>query len=119
MDDMENSQELNERLNKNKSYDFDDILRTTGGFGRYQTALFAFFCFVSVPAGAQILVQVFYGASPPFTCVQMSGNETCNPRKCCSSCEKYEFRGPFTSAVSEVIVAECLCLMLQAHCRPF
>ena len=105
MNEKENHQEL---INKGKEkkhqvYEFDDLLRLTGGFGRYQLALYAFICLVSIPTGAQLLVQVFYGASPRFSCVSMPGNETCEPQKCCSSCQKYEFQGPFTSAVSEVV----------------
>ena len=104
MDEAEQSEELTkERFSKEtKSYEFDDLLRLTGGFGRYQMALYVFVCLVSIPTGAQLLVQVFYGASPRFHCVSISGNQTCDPGKCCSSCQKYEFRGPFTSAVSEV-----------------
>ena len=106
MNEKENSQELvnKGKEKKNQVYEFDDLLRLTGGFGRYQLALYAFICLVSIPTGAQLLVQVFYGASPRFSCVSMPGNETCEPRKCCSSCQKYEFQGPFTSAVSEVVL---------------
>ena len=103
MDEAENSQELNKKGKQNESYEFDDLLRLTGGFGRYQMALYTFICLVSIPTGAQFLVQVFYGASPRFSCVAMPENETCDPGKCCPSCQKYEFQGPFTSAVSEVM----------------
>ena len=104
MHETENSQELIKKgtENKQQGYEFDDLLRLTGGFGRYQMALYTFICLVSIPTGAQLLVQVFYGASPRFSCVSMPGNETCDPGKCCPSCQQYEFRGPFTSAVSEV-----------------
>ena len=102
---------------KTKASSFDDLLRTTGGFGRYQAALFAFLCLVSIPAGAQVVITVFYGASPLFICVQTSDNETCDPGKCCSSCKKYEFRGPFTSAVSEVIVALCKKYIMHRQLR--
>ena len=74
----------------------------TGGFGRYQLALFSFVCLVSILSGAQLSVPVFFAISPPFSCVSVSGNETCPAWKCCSSCLKYEFKGTFTSAVSEV-----------------
>lgn len=106
MDDAEYSESLTRKRSSReiiKSYEFDDLLRLTGGFGRYQMALYVFICLVSIPTGAQLLVQVFYGASPRFHCVIKSGNQTCDLGKCCSRCQKYEFRGPFTSAVSEVI----------------
>ena len=102
MDEIKNSQESDKKGKEKKVYKFDDLLRLTGGFGRYQMALYAFLCLVSIPTGAQIMIQVFYGASPRFSCVSMPGNETCDPGKCCSNCKNYEFRGPFTSAVSEV-----------------
>ena len=104
MDEAEQSEELTKKRSSKEaeSYEFDDLLRLTGGFGRYQMALYVFVCLVSIPTGAQLLVQVFYGASPAFHCVSISVNQTCDPGKCCSSCQKYEFRGPFTSAVSEV-----------------
>ena len=86
-----------------KTYEFDDLLRLTGGFGRYQMALFTFICLVSIPSGAQLAIPVFYGTSPPFICGgTISGNATCLAGKCCSGCVEYEFKGPFTSAVSEV-----------------
>jgi len=104
MDNAEHNESLTKKRSSReiiKGYEFDDLLRLTGGFGRYQMALYVFVCLVSIPTGAQLLVQVFYGASPRFHCVIMSGNQTCDLGKCCSSCQKYEFRGPFTSAVSE------------------
>lgn len=106
MDDAEHSEELTKKRSSKeiKSYEFDDLLRLTGGFGRYQMTLYVFICLVSIPTGAQLLVQVFYGASPRFHCDSMSGNQTCDLGKCCSSCQKYEFRDSFTSAVSEVNV---------------
>ena len=85
-----------------KSYEFDDLLRLTGGFGRYQLALNTLMCLVSIPTGAQYASTVFYGTSPRFICETISGNETCLAGKCCSGCVEYEFKGPFTSAVSEV-----------------
>lgn len=88
--------------NENKSYQFDDLLRLTGGFGRYQMALYAFLCLVSIPTGAQLSIPVFYAISPRFTCASLSGNETCLAGKCCSSYVGYEFKGAFTTAVSEV-----------------
>ena len=66
MDETENSQEFNKKGKQNESYEFDDLLRFTAGFGRYQMALYTFICLVSIPTGAQLLVQVFYGASPRF-----------------------------------------------------
>ncbi len=106
MDEAEHFEESSKKRSskENKSYEFDDLLRLTGGFGRYQMALYVFICLVSIPTGAQLLVQVFYGASPRFNCIAVSGNQTCDPGKCCSNCQKYEFQGPFTSAVSEVCV---------------
>ena len=86
---------------KPKDYEYDDLLRMVGGFGRFPLLLYAFTCVVSVPVGVQQLVQVFYGATPAFSCVS-SSNETCGVRECCAACERYEFHGVMTSAVSEV-----------------
>lgn len=103
MDEVENPEESTENRSTKeiKIHEFDDLLKITGGFGRYQMVLYAFMCLVSIPTGAQLLIQVFYGASPPFVCVSTSRNETC-ASGCCSSCHEYKFRGPFTSAVSQV-----------------
>lgn len=102
MNEVENPEESTENRSTKeiKIHEFDDLLKITGGFGRYQMVLYAFMCLVSIPTGAQLLIQVFYGASPPFVCVSTSRNETC-ASGCCSSCHEYEFRGPFTSAVSQ------------------
>lgn len=110
MGEVENSQRLytKARENRQKCYEFDDLLKLTGGFGRYQLALYIFICVVSIPTGAQLLVQVFYGAPPRFSCVSMPRNETCDPGKCYSNCLKYEFHGPFSSAVSEVMLHQCI-----------
>lgn len=84
-------------------YQFDDLLIMTGGFGRYQMVLYAFICLVSIPTGFQLSLPVFYAVSPPFTCAMSEvGNGTCPVGECCSGCGKYEFKGKFTSAVSEV-----------------
>ena len=55
-------------ITEDKNYEFDDLLRLTGKFGRYQVALYAFICLVSIPTGAQLGIPVFYGISPPFNC---------------------------------------------------
>lgn len=81
---------------------FDELLKVTGRFGRYQRFLFKFLSFGSILVGAQFGLQYFYGATPDFSCVSMPHNETCDPGKCCENCQKYEFHGPFTSAVSQV-----------------
>ena len=47
MDDMENA----EGQKENKGYEFDDLVRMTGGFSRSQTALSFFLCLVSIPSG--------------------------------------------------------------------
>ena len=51
-------------ITEDKNYEFDDLLRLTGQFGRYQMALYAFICLVSIPTGAQLGIPVFYGISP-------------------------------------------------------
>ncbi|XP_078362537.1 organic cation transporter protein-like [Oculina patagonica] len=98
-----NSKEAEKLLVKHgkADYQFDDLLVMTGGFGRYQIALYTFICLVSIPTGAQLTIPVFYAISPPFTCASVSGNATCTEGECCSSCVEYEFKGTFTSAVSE------------------
>ena len=87
-----------------KCYEYDDLLKLAGGFGRYLKMLYAFTCVMSIPAGMQLLVQVFYGATPAFSCVPSSTavNYTCAVGKCCANCTSYEFHGSLTSAVSEV-----------------
>lgn len=94
-----------ERTKSRKSYEFDDILDMVGGFGRYTFALYAFMCVMSLPIGLQQLVQVFYGATPKYSCVSFSSlnNATCSETtNCCSNCVKYEFEVGMTSAVTEV-----------------
>lgn len=93
-----------ERPKSRKSYEFDDILDMVGGFGRYTFALYAFMCVMSLPIGLQQLVQVFYGATPKYSCVSFSSfnNATClETTNCCSNCVKYEFEDGMTSAVTE------------------
>lgn len=97
-----NSKQAEKLLVKQTDYQFDDLLMMTGGFGRYQMALYTFICLVSIPTGAQLSIPVFYAISPPFSCASVSSNTTCAVGKCCPSCVEYEFKGTFTSAVSEV-----------------
>lgn len=88
-----------------KRVDFDDLLSLVGGFGRYTGCLYAFMCLVSIPTGAQNLVQVFYGATPEFHCSQPRvyvQNATCAVNTCCKNCSNYDFKTTFTSAVTEV-----------------
>ena len=79
-----------------KVYDFDDLLALVGGFGRYSILLYALMCVVTIPIGLQQLVQVFYGATPEFTCSKLTadaGNRTCDPGDCCPNfCSDYEFQ---------------------------
>ena len=79
MDEVENPEESTENRSTEeiKIHEFDDLLKITGSCGRYQMILYAFMCLVSIPTGAQLLIQVFYGASPPFVYVSTSRNETC------------------------------------------
>lgn len=99
----DNKNDLNTSAAANKTYEFDDLLRLVGGFGRYQMLLYGFMCLMTVPIGLQQLVLVFYGASPSYHCSSSSViNSTCSVDKCCVNCTKYEFDGEFTSAVSEV-----------------
>lgn len=104
MDEAENSVKSEQKpvIPRNECLNtFDELLKVTGGFGRYQRFLFKFLSFGSILVGAQFGLQYFYGATPDFSCVSMPHNETCDPGKCCESCQKYEFHGPFTSAVSQ------------------
>ena len=101
----DNTFNLNTSSTTNKRYEFDDLLRLVGGFGRYPMLLYGFMCLMTVPIGLQQLVLVFYGASPPYHCNSVIiNNSTCSVDKCCVNCTKYEFEGEFTSAVSEVRV---------------
>ncbi|KAL9981131.1 hypothetical protein ACROYT_G009795 [Oculina patagonica] len=101
----DNANDLNASESSKKTYQFDDLLRLVGGFGRYPMLLYGFMCLMTVPIGLQQLVLVFYGASPPFQCaasITASNNDSvCGVDKCCANCTKYEFTGEFTSAVSE------------------
>ena len=101
----DNINDFNTNESTNKTYEFDDLLRLVGGFGRYPMMLYAFMCLMTVPIGLQQLVLVFYGASPSFQCAVTTktiNNSTCPINKCCSNCTKYDFNGELTSAVSEV-----------------
>lgn len=57
---------IGEEKSINVKYHVDDLLRMTGGFGRYQLTLFALVCLVSFPTGAQLSISVFYAISPSF-----------------------------------------------------
>ena len=57
---------IGEEKSINIKYHVDDLLRMTGGFGRYQLTLFALVCLVSFPTGAQLSIPVFYAISPSF-----------------------------------------------------
>ena len=93
-----------QRSKSKRSYEFDDLLAMVGGFGRYTFFLYAFLCIMSLPIGLQQLVQVFYGATPKYSCVSLSpqGNNTCKAGTCCENCTEYEYTGRLTSAVTEV-----------------
>lgn len=104
-------------------YEFDDLLRMVGGLGRYPILLYSFMCIMSIPIGLSQLVQVFYGATPAFECVDRSGkgwmtsNDSCGVGKCCTNCTRYDFKGEFTSAVSEVIdLRLSLCTSMVIKC---
>lgn len=101
----DNTNDFDANTSSKKSYEFDDLLRLVGGFGRYPMLLYGFMCLMTVPIGLQQLVLVFYGASPPFQCTASSStinSSLCAIDKCCANCTKYEFKGKYTSAVSEV-----------------
>ncbi|CAH3027846.1 unnamed protein product [Porites evermanni] len=105
---MPSNQEEKMQISKlKKSYEFDDLLAMVGGFGRYNFLLYSFLCVMTVPIGLQQLVQVFYGATPKYSCVSFShtlGNNTCTVLKagtCCEKCTEYNFSGRLTSAVTE------------------
>ena len=108
--DMANEKHQLEMQNSKlkKSYEFDDILAMVGGFGRYTFLLYTFMCIIPLPIGLQQLVQVFYGATPKYSCAafsQTQENNTCTVLKggtCCEKCADYNFTGGFTSAVTEV-----------------
>ncbi|KAJ7376146.1 hypothetical protein OS493_036752 [Desmophyllum pertusum] len=103
-----NETDFNASASSKKSYEFDDLPRLVGGFGRYQMMLYGFMCLMTIPIGLQQLVLVFYGASPSFQCAvpastaAINNNSFCPVDECCANCTKYEFNGKFTSAVSEV-----------------
>ena len=101
----DNINDFNTNESSKKTYEFDDLLRLVGGFGRYPMMLYAFMCLMTVPIGLQQLVLVFYGASPSFQCTASTtavNNSICPINQCCVNCTKYEFHGEFTSAASEV-----------------
>ncbi|EDO39860.1 predicted protein, partial [Nematostella vectensis] len=92
-------------LQSDRAYDFDDLLRLVGGFGRYPAFLYAFTCIMSVPVGLQQLIQVFYAVTPPFDCkgsLPVARNGSCGVSECCANCTEYGFdTSELTSAVSE------------------
>uniref|UniRef100_A0A8C7ZCJ8 Si:dkey-119m7.4 n=1 Tax=Oryzias sinensis TaxID=183150 RepID=A0A8C7ZCJ8_9TELE len=47
---------------------FDDILRTIGGFGRFQKLLYVWICVPQIFLAFHMLVSVFTGAVPPHLC---------------------------------------------------
>lgn len=103
---MSNAKEVEseaDRLISQKLYEFDDILKMVGGFGRYTFGLYVFMCVMSIPIGLQQLVQVFYGATPKLTCVAFTQPSNASCPGCCDHCVKYEFENGLTSAVTEVI----------------
>ena len=57
---------IGEEKSINIKYHFHDLLRMTGGFGRYQLTLFTLVCLVSFPTGAQLSIPVSYVISPSF-----------------------------------------------------
>lgn len=103
---MEQKVELSRLNSDKKPVHFDDLITAVGGFGRYTVCLFVFMCILSIPTGAQNLVQVFYGATPEFHCVQpvvaYRNRSTCEVNKCCNNCSSYVFEDTLTSAVTEV-----------------
>ena len=101
----DNTNDFSANESSKNTYEFDDLLRLVGGFGRYPMMLYAFMCLMTVPIGLQQLVLVFYGASPSFQCTASTtatNDSICSINQCCANCTKYEFNGEFTSAVSEV-----------------
>ena len=121
----DNINNFNTSESTNKTYEFDDLLRLVGGFGRYPMMLYVFMCLMTVPIGLQQLVLVFYGASPSFQCTAATtpiNNSICSINQCCFNCTKYEFNGEFTSAVSEVRLLYFILLLfvVALHmCRSF
>lgn len=79
--------------------EFDHVLRIIGEFGPHQRRLYVLLNLSLIPAAFQLLLQVFVGAEPRWTCSGSSTNETCKRNS--SVCIETEY-----SSKSYTIVAE-------------
>ncbi|KAJ7376148.1 hypothetical protein OS493_036754 [Desmophyllum pertusum] len=104
----DNQTDFNASASSKKAYEFDDLLRLVGGFGRYQMmfvrlhvfngrylSAFSSWCWCfTVPLR-------HFNALQPASTAAINNNSLCPVDQCCANCTKYEFNGKFTSAVSE------------------
>ena len=96
-----------------KILDFDSALEHIGEFGRHQKRIYFLVSLISLPFSTQMLIVVFVGAVPEWTCLAPSGVDTriiCNSSTsshpdCCdkhgSICHGAEFSSEFTSIATE------------------
>lgn len=79
--------------------EFDHVLRIIGEFGPHQRRLYVLLNLSLIPAAFQLLLQVFAGAEPSWSCLNSSANETCPRNK--SHCLEIQYTSKFTSIVTE------------------
>ena len=87
--------------------EFDNVLRIIGEFGSYQKRLYILVNLAIIPAAFQMLMNVFIGREPQWSCSSSSGsNRTCPLGE--RSCGTIRFASTFSSIVSEVRVNRIL-----------
>lgn len=90
-----------------RKMEFDHVLRIIGEFGPHQRRLYVLLNLSLIPAAFQLLLQVFAGAEPSWSCLNSSANETCPRNK--SHCLEIQYTSKFTSIVTEVSFNVCVC----------
>ena len=80
--------------------EFDHVLRIIGEFGPHQRRLYVLLNLSLIPAAFQLLLQVFVGAEPRWTCSGSSTNETCKRNS--SVCIETEYSSKSYTIVAEV-----------------
>ena len=76
------------------------MLRIVGEFGPHQRKLYVLLSLSIIPAAFQMLIHVFVGARPDWSCSASSKNESCAGNR--SGCVGERYASTFTSIVTEV-----------------
>ena len=81
--------------------EFDHVLRIVGEFGPHQRKLYILLSVSLIPAAFQMLIHVFVGAKPEWTCSSSFKNESCvGNRTDCQEARRHSLK--FTSITTEV-----------------